>query len=198
MDRLDAFHGLGHFTKFLRRAIAQPQTPTLPAVDEFVGPDPRTKEFSCGWFYLKKIGLFLIGEKVISTIDGFVADTDFRHVAKRLGTVLQHDVGSIAKIGIDVAGDAGDSAAILFFKDGFGRYGRKAEADDDDVDVGFAAGFAFPFERAIGKMDLDALGQKRRPKNAGLFALGDGVGGDERATDGGIGAHIVGGLEIPC
>ena len=55
-----------------------------------------------------------------------------------------------------------------------------AEADDDDVNVRFAAGFAFPCERAMGEVDLQVVAlEEFVPENADLLALADGVGGDE-------------------
>ena len=49
---------------------------------------------------------------------------------------------------------------------------ERREADDDDVDVGLAAGLALPGKRAVGEMDLQAVTREELvPENADLLAL---------------------------
>jgi len=49
---------------------------------------------------------------------------------------------------------------------------RFPEADDDDMDMGFAAGFADPFECSVGEVDDGSEFNELWPVDAGLFALG--------------------------
>jgi len=135
----------------------------LPAVDELVSANPRTEEFSGGGFEFQEGFFLFVGEQIIAAVDGLVADADFRHVAEGLGAVLEDDVGAIEKVGADVAGVDGDGCGSLFLKNDFRLMSGEAKADDDDMDMGFAAGFAFPFECAVSEMDLNALCEERGP-----------------------------------
>ena len=78
---------------------------------------------------------------------------------------------------------------------GFSR--SLAEADDDDVYVGHAAGFAGPGEGLICEVDDEVeVGEEVVPKDTGLLALGDGVGGDKGDLDGGV-IDVASSLYIP-
>ena len=72
------------------------------------------------------------------------------------------------------------------------------ESDDDNMHMCFSACFAFPRKGAVREMDLHPMPPKKfAPQNAGLLALTDRIGGNERATDAGASSHIRR-LEIPA
>ena len=61
------------------------------------------------------------------------------------------------------------------------------KADDNDVDMCFAARVRAPFKGAVGEGDFEVVTvEQQGPELGDLFALGYGIGGDEGDAGGGV------------
>ncbi len=194
-DRFDTFPGERQVVQILWRGVAQPQAPALQAIDEFFRAKPRAEK-ACGRRFLCDEGIALGGvEQIIAVINRLVANAAFRYAAEWHAPRGQHDVWCIHQIRVDLPGSFFQhlSAGVAFavgvavVKQAFRLYFFhpvfQAEADDDAMHGGFAAGIIAPFEGAVGKFDGDVLCQQPAPQHAHLLALGDAVSGNKGHLD---------------
>ncbi len=135
--------------------------------------------------------LFL--EEIVAAVYRLVADAYLRNIAQRLASAIYKGVGRIYQISIDVA----YLLRLPVLEEILFLMLRIREADDHHMDVGFEARLAIPAEGAVGEVDADALGEERLPEVGHLFALRDGIGGDEGCFHTGT-FHIISGTLVPC
>ena len=159
--RLYPLHGLGHGAQFCGRAVAQPQAPALVAVQKFVGTQPAAKPFFAAGL-LGDEGVALGGaEQVVAIVDGLVADADLGHSAQRSGAPVQHHVGRVHQIRVDVVRGHGQRLALDVFVLVNHLAGQvlQAKADDDAMHGGLAPRLVAPTEGAVRKLDVQPLRQ---------------------------------------
>src|ERR1019366_10515572 len=134
----------------------------------------------------KKLLLLGIGKDEIAAIGWLVATSHFRHIAEGFGALGDKAVRAGSQIRADVGRFADDwmlGVGVVVINALVGGI-RRAEANDDNVDVGLPTRFAFPSERAVGKVNLHAEATKQQsPDDWHLLTLRDGVGGDEAHAD---------------
>lgn len=199
---LDRRHSLDHFrhrAEFVGRAVSEPETPAFPTVDELLRPEPAPEPLLRLRFDLDE-GIALFGrEKVVAIVDRLIPDADLGYVAQRLAPVHHDRIVPLHEVRADVLRDRHGRICLvpLVVVDALRARGlAETEADDDDVDVRLAAGFALPRERPVCEKDLRTPAEKFSPENPDLLPLADAVRGDE--ADGGFRVlHIVGRLEVP-
>lgn len=175
---------MGHFAQFGRWAFSQPKAPTLPAVDEFICPQPSSEPLFCCRFQLDKGIPFFRSEEVIAAVNGFVANADFWNRANRLASIGQKNIVGINQIRIDAGGDLFGrfTTTIVVVEQALGRNILSGKADNHAVDGGHAARFIAPSESTVCEVDVNVLRQQPGPENTNLFALRDAVGRDKGAA----------------
>lgn len=108
----------------------------------------------------------------------------------RLAALGDEACGTRSQVRADGRGAGGDGRGGLFIVgvESLDGHVIVAESSNDNVNVGLAARFVGPRKRAVVEMDLDAwFLQGQAPGDGAPLALGDTVGRDERAADGGAG-----------
>ena len=110
--RLNALITFGHLFYFCGRAVAEPQTPSVVAVYEFVRANPLAEIFFGERFFLDEFIFLVFGKKIVSAVNGLVSDSDFRHGAQRFLSAFHKDVGRVQKIAVDVR-RVGESAVLV-------------------------------------------------------------------------------------
>jgi len=183
------FRGVGVF---------QPEAVAVAAVDEFFATYVGAQPFRRVGLGGEEGGAFGGGEYQVSAVGGLAAFFHLRESGARVGARGEHDVGADYEVGVDVGGAGGErgGAGVVVVVEFFERGVERAEADDDAVDVRFAAGFVVPGEGAVGEMDFDSAFEEVGPEDADLLALRDAVGGDKGAAYRGA-ADVGGGFAIP-
>ena len=154
-DRFDTLQACRHSPEFLGRTVTEPETPSLPAVDEFIGTDPATKPFLGLRFDPQELIAFFSGEEVIAAIDRLVPDADGRHIADRLAAVHNDRIGSFDQVGTNVGGlDCNRLmwVGVIFIDPPLWLIGF-AEANDDDVHMCLPSGFTLPGKRPVCEVD---------------------------------------------
>ena len=194
-DGLNPFHAFGKFHEFNGVGIAQPQAPARATVDELVGAIPTPEILPGGWLFLDKGFLFVVLEKKETAIDGFVANADFRHIAKGMLAVFDKNILTVNQIAVDVGSlyyrcSVKDSPLVLSF-----AYGK---AYNDTMHMRLLGGFAVPDEGSPCEIDMYSSVHQGFPKISHLFALGDGVGGDKGGMEFRVRLHQHRRLSVPA
>lgn len=96
-----------------------------------------------------------------------------------MSAITDCSIRAFCQIRADVLSDTDNysfSTNFIVVNSLVGRVGD-GKADDDDMNVRFAARFAFPRESTMRKMDLYVISTKKfASENSGLFPLRDGIG----------------------
>ncbi len=158
-DGLNTFHDVWHGAQRRRRTVHQPQAPTRKAVDELVRAEKRTNPGLSLRLCCEESGTLGIGEQQAPAVVGYRPEDDGRYRADRTAPGRQQHVRRVDQIGVDVGGGQRMRFAIdgLVLEYGSSSRGPQAEADDDAVDCGLAAGLVAPAKRAVGAATAHAL-----------------------------------------
>ena len=120
----------------------------------------------------------------MSTVVSHASKCKFGGRRKRTGSFGYYDIISLHQVGADVGGGGDGEFIVVVVVDLLIGSVPRAEADDDDMDVGFSPRLAHPGKGAVGEMDFNGVAlEKVIPKDADLLALRDGVCGDEGDGD---------------
>ena len=155
---------------------------------------PRVEIFSRFGFRFDESLHFIFLEKIISTINGFVANTNLWHIGHNgLCATFSEGVFCIYEIGVDVFG----SYHILAVEYQFVGVVEVGKCHNHAMNMRHHTGFAVPAESAVCEVDFHAVGHQRFPKVSHLFALGNGVGAHQCGLN--VGAtHHIGGFLVPA
>ena len=132
----------------------------------------------------------------MTTICGTVSRGHFRYITQGLRAIINPGIRRVYQICVYIGGrdrlDVRDVDTLCIIT-------RNRKADDDTMHVGFDIRLGIPTESTIGEIYMDTKTIKKwLPYSRYLFALGDGVGGDEGSFNSRIDLHESGGFPIPC